>query len=148
MWLDNIWLGLVSYIHVPGPRGELRCVVASGATEILDLIILLCALIELIVVSQLGRGELLMLPELLSLSQARYGCLATAAVPVLIPTGVCTDQVGEIRNRWIIKSAFFPASVARISRHVANSGSRGVQERGRGPMMLRVEVDGDRGNGP
>ena len=151
MWLDYIWLGLVSYIHVPGPRCELRRVVARGAAEILYLIILLSALIELIVVSQVGMGELLMLPELLSLShltQARYGSLAAAAVPVLIPAGVCADQVGEIRDRWIIKPALFPAPIARISRHIANTGSRGVQQRGRGPMMLRVEVYGDRVNGP
>lgn len=91
MWLDNIWLGLVSYVHIPGPRCELRGVVASGAAEILDLIILVCALIELIVLSQVGWGELLMFPELLSLShlaQARDGSLAAAAVAVLVSTGV------------------------------------------------------------
>ena len=101
MWLDNIWLGLVSYIHIPGSRCELRGVVAGGAAEILDLIVLLPALIELIVLRQVGWGELLMFAELLPLShlaQARDGSLAAAAIPILISAGVCTDQVGKIRD--------------------------------------------------
>lgn len=151
MWLDNIWLGLVSYIHIRGSRCELRGVVARGAAEVLYLIILVCTLIELNVVSQISWRELLMLTELLSLShlaQARDGSLAAAAIPVLIPTGVCTDQVGEIRDRWIIKPTLFAAPVPCIGSHVANTRSRGVQQRGSGPMMLRVESYWDRGNGP
>ena len=147
MWLDNIRLGLVSYIHIPGSRCELRGVVARGAAEILDLIILLCALIQLIVVSQVGWGKLLMFPELLQLShlaQARDGSLAAAAIPILISAGVCTDKVGKIRDRWIIDPALFPTSVSCITHHVAYTGGRGLQQRGSGPMMLRVEVYGDR----
>jgi hypothetical protein len=102
VWLDNIWLGLVSYIHIPGSRCELRGVVTRCAAEILDLIILVSALIEFIVLSQIGWGELFMFTELLPLShlaQARYGSLAAAAIAILISAGVCTDQVREIRDR-------------------------------------------------
>jgi hypothetical protein len=147
VWLDNIWLSLVSYIHIPRSRCELRGVVARGAAEILDLIILVSALIELIVVTQVGWGELLMFTKLLSLfhlAQARYGSLAAAAIPILISAGVCTDKVGKIRDRWIIQPALFPTSVSCITHHVAYTGGRGLQQRGRGPMMLRVEVYGDR----
>ena len=147
MWLDNIRLGLVSYIHIPGSRCELRGVVARGAAEILDLIILVSALIEFIVLSQVSWGELFMFTKLLPLShlaQARYGSLAAAAIAILISAGVCTDQVREIRDRWIIQPALFPTSVSCITHHVAYTGGRGLQQRGRGPMMLRVEVYGDR----
>ena len=152
MWLDNIRLGLVSYIHIRRTMSELRGVVACGSAEILDLIILLCALIEIIIIIQVCWGELLMFPELLSLAQPRYGSLAAPAIPILISAGVCTDQVREIRDRWIIKPTLFPTSSAVpcciTHDYVANAGSRGVQERGSRPMMLRVEVYGDRGNRP
>ena len=146
VWLDYVWLRLIRYIHIPGSRCELRGVVAGGAAEILDLIVLLP---ELNVLRQVGRGELLVFPELLPLTQPRYGSLAAPAIPILISAGVCADQVGEIRDRWIIGPALFPTSIACItSHHIADTGGRGVQERGRGPMVLRVEVYGDRGNRP